>query len=425
MIPERDASRHPCFNKAASGHCGRVHLPVAPKCNIRCNYCDRKHDCVNESRPGVSSAVLTPPQALAYMRQVLEREPRITVAGIAGPGDPMANWAETHHTLRLLKEHYPHLLFCLSTNGLALPDHVDELAEVGATHVTVTINAVDPAVGAEIYGWVRDGKLILRGRDAAALLIGRQLESVRRLKDRGITVKINTILIPGKNDHHIGQVAATVAALGADIHNIIPMFPTANTPFEDIPEPGKEQVEAARRASVVHLPQMTHCRRCRADAVGLLCSDLSGELSETLRACSRIVPGAGENRPYVAVASREGMLINLHLGEAWAFHIYGKNDEGVFLVEERAAPEPGGGPRRWEELARTLKDCRAILCSAYGETPAKILMDRGIMVHGCAGLVEDGVEEAFGTGGLTSLKSRRQGLSGACRCGGGSGEGCG
>lgn len=424
MNLERDASRHPCFNKAASGHCGRVHLPVAPKCNIRCNYCDRKHDCVNESRPGVSSAVLTPPQALAYMKEVLEREPRITVAGIAGPGDPMANWAETRHTLELLKEHYPHLLFCLSTNGLALPDHVDELAEVGATHVTVTINAVDPEVGAEIYGWARDGKLILRGRDAAELLIGRQLESVRRLKERGITVKVNTILIPGKNDHHIGRVAATVAGLGADIHNIIPMFPTANTPFADIPEPGKDQIEAARRASVVHLPQMTHCRRCRADAVGLLCSDLSGELGETLRACSRIVPGAGENRPYVAVATREGMLINLHLGEAWTFQIYGRNDDGVFYVEERPAPEPGGGPRRWEELARTLQDCRAVLCSAYGETPAKILMNRGIMVHGCAGLVEDGVEEIFGTGDLASLKSRRKGLSGACRCGGG-GEGCG
>ncbi|MFZ5812784.1 MAG: radical SAM protein [Thermodesulfobacteriota bacterium] len=425
MNLERDASRHPCFNKAASGHCGRVHLPVAPKCNIRCNYCDRKHDCVNESRPGVSSAVLTPPQALAYMGQVLKREPRITVAGIAGPGDPMANWAETRHTLELLKEHYPQLLFCLSTNGLALPDHVDELAEVGATHVTVTINAVDPEVGAEIYGWVRDGKLILRGRDAAELLIGRQLESVRRLKERGLTVKVNTILVPGKNDHHIGRVAATVAALGADIHNIIPMFPTANTPFADIPEPGRDQIEAARRVSAVHLPQMTHCRRCRADAVGLLCSDLSGELGETLRACSRIVPGVGEDRPYVAVATREGMLINLHLGEAWAFHIYGKNDDGIFYVEERPAPEPGGGPRRWEELARTLKDCRAVLCSACGETPAKILMDRGIMVHGCAGLVEDGVEEIFGTGDLTSLKSRRKGLSGACRCGGGSGEGCG
>ncbi len=425
MDIQRDLSRHPCFNKEASGQCGRVHLPIAPKCNIKCNYCDRKHDCVNESRPGVSSAVLTPLQAMAYMEEVLEKEPRITVAGIAGPGDPMANWAETHHTLKLLKERFPHLLFCLSSNGLALPGHVDELAEVGATHVTVTINAVDPDVGEKVYSWVRDGKLILRGRAAAELLISRQLESVRLLAAKGITVKVNTIVVPGVNDHHVGEISKTVAALGANIHNIMAMFPTPNTPFAEIPEPTKEQIAVARQASAAFLPQMTHCRRCRADAVGLLCSDRSGEFSDMLRACSKVVPGADESRPYVAVATREGMLINLHLGEAWAFQIYGKNEGGIFLVEERAAPEPGGGPRRWEELARVLRDCRAVLCSSYGETPAKILMERGIMVHGCSGLVEDGVEEIFGTGDLTSLKSRRKGLSGACRCSGGSGEGCG
>ena len=43
---------HPCFNAKVKGQFGRVHLPVAPKCNILCNYCNRKFDCVNESRPG-------------------------------------------------------------------------------------------------------------------------------------------------------------------------------------------------------------------------------------------------------------------------------------------------------------------------------------------------------------------------------------
>ena len=220
-------------------------------------------------------------------------------------------------------------------------------------------------------------------------------------------------------------VEALITQTRKNIHNIMAMFPTPNTPFAEIPEPTKDQIATARQASAAYLPQMTHCRRCRADAVGLLCSDRSVEFSDMLRACSKVVPGADAERPYVAVATREGMLINLHLGEAWAFQIYGKNEGGIFLVEERAAPEPGGGPRRWEELARVLKDCRAVLCSSYGETPAKILMERGVMVHGCSGLVEDGVEEIFGTGDLTTLKSRRKGLSGACRCGGGSGEGCG
>ncbi len=51
---------HPCFNEEAKHTSARVHLPVAPKCNIQCNYCNRKFDCVNESRPGVTSSVLAP-----------------------------------------------------------------------------------------------------------------------------------------------------------------------------------------------------------------------------------------------------------------------------------------------------------------------------------------------------------------------------
>jgi nitrogen fixation protein NifB len=32
-----NTDKHPCFNAAVKGECGRVHLPVAPKCNILCN----------------------------------------------------------------------------------------------------------------------------------------------------------------------------------------------------------------------------------------------------------------------------------------------------------------------------------------------------------------------------------------------------
>ncbi len=80
-----------------------------PKCNILCNYCNRKFDCVNESRPGVTSSVLSPTQAIAYLERVLEAEPRITVAGIAGPGDPFANPKETLETIRLIRQRFPEL----------------------------------------------------------------------------------------------------------------------------------------------------------------------------------------------------------------------------------------------------------------------------------------------------------------------------
>ena len=67
MTATKDLSKHPCFNRDSAGTCGRVHLPVAPKCNIMCNFCNRKYDCVSESRPGVTSAVLSPEQAVGYM----------------------------------------------------------------------------------------------------------------------------------------------------------------------------------------------------------------------------------------------------------------------------------------------------------------------------------------------------------------------
>ncbi|MEQ2789490.1 nitrogen fixation protein NifB, partial [Flavonifractor plautii] len=53
MIP----AEHPCLSVQAHFRYGRIHLPVAPRCNIRCGYCDRRYDCANESRPGVTSEV--------------------------------------------------------------------------------------------------------------------------------------------------------------------------------------------------------------------------------------------------------------------------------------------------------------------------------------------------------------------------------
>ena len=139
-----DISRHPCFNVDAKGHCGRIHLPVARECNIKCNYCNRKYDCVNESRPGITSAVLDPQQAVRYLEQVMAQSSNLTVAGIAGPGDAFATPEQTLETLRLVRKRFPAMLLCLATNGLNVEPYVPELAELQVSHVTVTVNAVDP-----------------------------------------------------------------------------------------------------------------------------------------------------------------------------------------------------------------------------------------------------------------------------------------
>ena len=425
MLNESDFNRHPCFNAEAKGSYGRVHLPVAPKCNIQCNYCNRKYDCVNESRPGVTSTILSPDQALVYMGKVLEKEPRISVAGIAGPGDPFANADETLETMRLIKKNYPDTLLCLSSNGMQVAPHVPELAEIGVTHVTITVNAVDPQISQHIYAWVRDGNIIYRGIQGAELLLARQIEAIKLLKKYGITVKINTIVIPGINDHHVEAVAAAMKALGVDLLNCMAMFPNAGTAFEDIGEPGKEDMERLRNKAEQYLPQMRHCTRCRADAVGLLGEDRTDELRGCLSACAKLPQPADVVRPYVAVVTLEGVLVNQHLGEATRFQIWGEDGLGGYhCIEERKAPPPGGGSQRWFNISRILADCRAILVNDLGDSPKEMLKKRGIQPITMTGFIERGLEAVYTGKGVNSLQGRMRKCSTKGACVGG-GNGCG
>ena len=419
-----DFNRHPCFNSKVKGQYGRVHLPVAPKCNIQCNYCNRKYDCVNESRPGVTSTILTPNQALYYMGKVLEKEPRISVAGIAGPGDPFANSEETLETMRLIRRKYPDTILCLASNGMKLAPHVPELAEIGVSHVTVTVNAVDPEISKNIYSWVRDGNILYRGLQGAELLLARQLHSIRELKKYGVTVKINTIVIPGINDHHVMDVATTMKKLGVDLLNCMAMFPNADTVFEDIVEPSSAEMAAIRNEAEKYLPQMRHCTRCRADAVGLLDDDKTDEMRGCLSACAQLPEHSEAKRPYVAVATLEGVLVNQHLGEATRFQIWSRDGSGFKLVEERQAPPAGGGSVRWLNISRILGDCRAILVNDLGDGPRNALAKKGIQPVTMAGFIEQGLQAVYTGKGMTGLQGRMHKCSskGACV---GTGTGCG
>ena len=280
MLSEKSESgfRHPCFSGCASKRFGRVHLPIAAGCNIRCNYCDRRYSCVNENRPGVSANLLPPEEAMAYINAAIAAEPRISVVGIAGPGDPLCRPDTTLPVLREVRRHYPDLLLCLATNGLNLPDQAEDLAACGVQFVTVTVNAVDPEIGARIYSYVNDGKMNYPGTEGAGLLISRQLEGIGKLKCLGVTVKVNTVIIPGINDFHAAEIARKAALLRVDLMNCMAMIPVPGTPFGDMTEMNTQDMRQIRRSAEHFLPQMRHCTRCRADASGMLKTDAGQRL---------------------------------------------------------------------------------------------------------------------------------------------------
>jgi nitrogen fixation protein NifB len=256
---------HPCFG-GNRNNTGRIHLPVSPGCNISCKFCDRKIND-HEERPGVTSKVLSPVEALEVLEKALKLCPEITVAGIAGPGDTLAT-DYALETFRLIKERFPHLIKCMSTNGLLLKERADEIIEIGVESVTVTVNAVDPEIEARLNRFiVYHGKVYI-GIEGAALLIKNQLEGIRKLAKAGITVKVNSVLVPSINGDHIEEIAKTVKEAGASIYNIIPLIPQSDLSGEEAPV--CKEIDDARTAAGKHIDVFRHCQHCRADAVGLL-----------------------------------------------------------------------------------------------------------------------------------------------------------
>jgi nitrogen fixation protein NifB len=262
--------RHPCMSSEAHLKFGRIHLPVSPLCNIGCKFCGRGIHKGNV--PGASGRVLTPEEAVDVLARALELCPEITVAGVAGPGDALAS-PHAIQTFRLIKDRFPNILKCLSTNGLQLAKNIGGLKEIELNSLTVTVNSLVPETLEQINGFVLlDGKLTT-GLEAAKLLIAAQMAGLEAAsRELDAIIKINTVLIPGLNDGEIADIARQTAALGAKIHNIIPLIPQHG--MADRREPDCAELDEARVEASSYLDVFRHCRRCRADAAGVMGKNL-------------------------------------------------------------------------------------------------------------------------------------------------------
>ena len=382
---------HPCYNEEAHRKYARMHVPVAPKCNIQCNYCNRKYDCSNESRPGVTSEVLSPEEAVSKVGYVLEKIPNLKVIGIAGPGDPLAN-EETFATLALLKERYPSLTPCISTNGLALPASVQRLYDLGVRFVTVTINAPDAETGAKIYGSVLwEGKRY-KGKEGAEILLRNQLEGIRMCHELGILVKANIVMVPDMNAKAIPELVRLVKKLGAFIVNILPLIPVPGTAFENVRGPTPAERKALMDECSLDAKMMRHCKQCRADAIGLLGEDRSAEFTGCglgkgdgcgpTESWSSLVKIDTGKRFTVAVASEGGKTVDAGFGSAGRFLVYRVDGEDVELLREVRPRDmdssTAGLPHREhiEALINLLDDCDVIVVKEVGDMPRNAIEHR-------------------------------------------------
>ena len=405
-IPEdlkKALSEHPCFCEDAHHSFARMHLPVAPRCNIQCNYCNRKFDCCNESRPGVTSEVLTPEQAVEKVRAVKEAIPQLSVIGIAGPGDPLAN-ENTFRSLELIGKAFPELTLCVSTNGLALPDSAQRLHDLNVRFVTITMNCIDPEIGSRIYdAVVFDGKKY-SGTEGATILRDKQLEGIRRCLDLKMLVKINIVMIPGINDDHIPDLVKKVKEMGVYIVNILPLIPVEGTKFSDLRAPTPLERRDMMDRCELDVKLMRHCRQCRADAIGLLGQDRSSEFAH-IEGCGlkessiNVTFDTVRDESKVAVATSDGKTVNSGFGNASEFRIYATDGGTVRFLRtvpiDRSESVAGRDHRHHiESIVKQLEECGTIIVEEIGPLPSKMLAGLGIKVVISSGDVNEAVRQS-------------------------------
>ncbi|UIJ82256.1 nitrogenase cofactor biosynthesis protein NifB [Rhizobium leguminosarum] len=414
---------HPCFSREAHLYFARMHLAVAPACNIQCNYCNRKYDCANESRPGVASRRLTPDQALRRTMAVASEVPQLSVVGIAGPGDACYDWKKTKATLIRIAREIPDVKLCISTNGLALPEHVDELVDMNVGHVTITINMVDPKIGTKIYPWIfYDGRRY-NGIDASRILHERQMLGLEMLTGRGILTKVNSVMIPGVNDEHLIEVNKWVKDRGAFMHNVMPLIsePSHGTFYGLNGQrcPGPYELNALRDRLEGDTKVMRHCRQCRADAVGLLSDDRAHEFTrfqlpveatyesgkrhayrqliererrgQTLEARDAASPiSAPSDGPVlIAVTTRGEGRVNEHFGHAPEIQIFSVCQKGIGLVGhlniDPYCLSGWGEETTLNTIIGALEGVNFLLCFQIGNSPRDKLARRGVRATGAYG----------------------------------------
>lgn len=347
-------------------------LSVAPKVNARVRFLPltfpkEKH--------------LLPVDAKALFKNWQEQGGTADGVILYGPGDPLASIEETLETARLVKQIDPDISIAIRTLGINGEKYADKLMKAGVSKVEIIVDGVNPGTLEKIYAWIRPAFKTLKLEEGVEILLQEQKKAIPAFKDAGMRVQVVTTCYPDNNSENMAIISKTVAQLGADSMAVVP-----HTVYEDadiqIAEPDAAMMERVEKQISENIPL------CKPTPI---CNPFN---SQEKSLSNQVKPS--KERPNVAVASSNGMDIDMHLGHASKILVYGPREDGLnSLLETRIAPPKGGGKKRWQELASMLNDCFVFLAASAGESPQKTLSEIGLPVQICEGQITGFVDSFY------------------------------
>ncbi len=392
------ACRHPCFNNF-DFHNAVIHLPIASVNNMSGSYGAPSEPCMESTGADIRGGLLTPYEALERFLDAKKSIPNLTVAAIAGPGEPLADFDALRETFKLLRQASPDTILCLSTNGLMLPVYANHLISLGVNYITVTVNTISPDTGAGIYGEISYLGRKYSGVEGANILLQNQISGISYLAAHGISVRVNIEVLAGINEEEIRDIVRMAGECGCRLTNILQRSHSMEGEHNGPEAYGSGRISSLRRECESILPQSYYCKPCNAATV------------ETLNTRLSIEPGYfrqdrnGQEKPEsisyrFAVCSKTGKLIDQHFGHATKFYIFDYRENQITFVETRPIEQYCSGSReekaagRIYKLIKTIEDCNCVICMRIGICPSNALKEKNIDIYTTYNLVEEGLKEA-------------------------------
>ncbi len=179
-----------------------LRISVTDRCNFRCRYC-------------IPVEVFGPGYAFLPREELLSFEEWVRLVRVLVPlGVGKIRLTGGEPLLRRGLEDLVAMLaaidgvddLAITTNGILLAHHAEALALAGLKRVTVSLDAIDPAIFARMNG--------------TGAKVGRVLAGIAAAKTCGLPVKVNAVVQRGVNEAEILPLARWARTAGVDLRYI-------------------------------------------------------------------------------------------------------------------------------------------------------------------------------------------------------------
>jgi len=203
-----------------------LRISVTDRCNFRCPYCMPKEVF------GPNYSFLKDPQLMS-LAEITEIAGAFVALGVEKirltGGEPLLR-ADLPELIRALKHTLGVRDVALTTNGWLLERRAVALREAGLDRLNVSVDSLDPVTAGRMNGLGFSVERVLQGIAAAAAV--------------GLSIKINTVVQRGLNDHELIDLAGYFREKGYSLR-FIEFMDVGNTNHwrQDQVVPAKEIVE--------------------------------------------------------------------------------------------------------------------------------------------------------------------------------------